>query len=76
MLIGIVAPVVVLAGIGFSASAAHNAEEERKWQHICDGVSITEQCSDTKGTHYSKYIYHEAESEVTEKVVHPAVPAK
>ena len=75
-LIGIIASVVALVGIGVGTFTVHNIEEERKWQRICDGISVIEQCSDEEGNRYSKYVYHEAEPEVTKEVVHPAVPAK
>ena len=75
LLIGVIASATVLTGVGVGAFAVRNAEEE-KWQRICDGILVTEQCSDKEGNRYVKYIQHAAEPEVTKEVTHPATPAK
>ena len=74
--IGIVVGASLFGGLIVGTTAINKANEDQKWQRICDGVSITEQCSDSDGNRYSKYILHEAEPEKTKEIYHSAVPAK
>lgn len=65
----------VFLSLAVGSAAIRNANEERKWQRICDGIEITDTCSDEDGNRYSRYVFHAAEPEVSKDVYHPKVPA-
>lgn len=72
----------VILGAVLSAGAMRGPEivaeepQVQDWSQVCDGVTVTKHCTADDGLKYNKYIYHEAEPEVTEEIVHPAEPAK
>lgn len=71
--------IILVAGvIGTSAAIVgiSHGVEDAKWNRICDGTTITEQCQDEEGIRYSKFLFHEAEAEKTKEVIHPAEPEK
>jgi len=75
--LAIVSSIVAIFGSIFGVvSLVHHADEQ-KWNRPCDGVTITETCTAVEdGLRYEKYLYHEAEPEVTDEILHPAQPAK
>lgn len=75
-LIGVVVATGVFGGLIAGAVAINKDFEEQQWQRICNGTTITEKCSDEDGNRYSKFVFHKAEPEKTEKIYHAAVAAK
>ena len=75
-IISVIVGIGSLGGLTIGVNAIKDANEEQKWQRLCDGTSIVEQCSDNNGNRYSKYVFHEAEAEKTKEIYHPATPAK
>ncbi len=59
-----------------SASIGGIVFNEQQWNRTCDGIDVTTNCTAEDGVRYSKYLFHEAEKEVTKVVNHPATPAK
>ncbi|MBQ1528166.1 hypothetical protein IIZ77_00790 [Candidatus Saccharibacteria bacterium] len=73
IVVGIAAAAV---GSVVSAFAIRNHIAEQRWLRLCDGTTVTETCTADDGLRYVKYVYHEAEPEVTKEIIHPAEPAK
>lgn len=71
--LSIVIAVLGVSSIVYAIGSPNNTEPPIP---ICNGKQITENCQDENGTKYSKYVYHEAVTEVTKTINHPYEPAK
>lgn len=66
---GMISVIVLLIFVG---TGIVNAIKDNSMQ-ICDGVDITENCKDSDGKKYAKYLNHDATEETTKVVNVPAV---